>query len=135
MSSSAELHRKLMGQSYALIAAGPSASVRNTTVGQYFHRIRSAGTAFLCIQVRRETILEDSFDQLWGKESHVLRLPLKVKILDEGEEGLDHGGVAQEYLNLVFSELLDPKRGSWLPPPLFVTSPYLLAKQTDDRHC
>lgn len=105
------LHRRMMSQSFVIIADGQSASPTDTSPHEYFDRIKSAGRSFLSLQVSREHLVRDTLNQLCSKKSHELRLPLKVKILNQGEEGLDQGGVAQEFLNLLFAELLAPESG------------------------
>lgn len=68
----------------------------------------------LILDVRRDHLLEDAFDQLWGREQRELLRPLKVRINGregEGEEGVDHGGVSQEFFRLVWAKAFDPDAG------------------------
>ena len=38
--------------------------------------------------------------------------PLKVRMgMDEGEEGVDHGGVQQEFFRIAFGQALNPDYG------------------------
>lgn len=64
------------------------------------------------MDIRREHMLQDTFNQLWMRNRKELFKPLKVRMgMDEGEEGVDHGGVQQEYYNLVIARFLDPDYG------------------------
>ncbi|KAF3484349.1 ubiquitin-protein ligase E3A [Arthroderma uncinatum] len=75
-------------------------------------RMRTALTTFLVISVRREHALVDALDQLWRRERRELLRPLKVRMgMDDGEEGVDQGGVQQEFFRMVISEALDPAFG------------------------
>ncbi|KAL4941811.1 hypothetical protein BDV06DRAFT_173052 [Aspergillus oleicola] len=97
-------------------------------------RMRISMTTYLVLVIRRDNILKDALDQLWRRERRELMRPLKVQMgMDEGEEGLDHGGVQQEFFRLLMAEVLDPAFGmfttdsrtrfSWFQPcslePLF----------------
>jgi hypothetical protein len=67
---------------------------------------------FVFLDVSRESPLKDTLDQLWGLERRVLLKPLKVKMgKDEGEVGLDHGGVTYEFFRVVLNEALRPDHG------------------------
>ncbi|KAM5466578.1 hypothetical protein MauCBS54593_005835 [Microsporum audouinii] len=75
-------------------------------------RMRTALTTFLVISVRREHALVDALDQLWRRERRELLRPLKVRMgMDDGEEGVDQGGVQQEFFRIAISEALDPAFG------------------------
>ncbi|KAI9806389.1 MAG: hypothetical protein M1826_004658 [Phylliscum demangeonii] len=77
-----------------------------------FERLRAAITGHLVLEVRRHDVIVDAFDQLWRRERRELLRPLKVRMgLDEGEEGVDHGGVQQEFFTLVFAHVLHPDHG------------------------
>lgn len=80
--------------------------------------MKAALTKYLVLDVRREHILEDALNQLWGLERRELLRPLKVRMGmgGGGEEGVDHGGVSQEFFRLVFEKAFDPQAG------LFVTT-------------
>jgi len=67
---------------------------------------------YFVMTIRREHILEDAIGQIWRRERQELMRPLRVRLgQDDGEEGLDHGGVQQEFFRLVFSEVLDARYG------------------------
>ncbi|KAF1812107.1 hypothetical protein P152DRAFT_397929 [Eremomyces bilateralis CBS 781.70] len=66
-------------------------------------RMSRAMTRMLYLDCKRGTVLQDAFTQLWGRELRELKRPLKVQLgFGEGEEGLDHGGVSQEFFGVVF---------------------------------
>lgn len=58
------------------------------------------------INVTRQTIFEDSFQQILNLQPYDLRRRLYVMF--KGEEGLDYGGVAREWFFLVSHEVLNP---------------------------
>jgi hypothetical protein len=76
-------------------------------------KLKPALTRYLVLDVRRDHLLEDTLDQLWGREKRELLRPLKVRMgMDEGgEEGVDHGGVSQEFFRVVFEKVFDPDAG------------------------
>lgn len=61
------------------------------------------------LQVSRKEILEESYRLLMKMRPKDLRKRLMVKF--RGEEGLDYGGVAREWLYLVSREMLNPQYG------------------------
>ena len=79
-------------------------------------RLRTSTSKYLILDIRRENILEDAMNQLWRRESSELMKPLKIRMgMSEGEEGVDLGGVQQEFFRLAITEALDPKYGACLP--------------------
>jgi hypothetical protein len=69
-------------------------------------------TTYLVIVVRRDHILPDALSQLWRREKRELMRPLKVQMgMEEGEEGIDHGGVQQEFFRILMGQALDPSYG------------------------
>lgn len=81
-------------------------------------RLKTSMSTYLVLSVRREDVLTDALDQLWRREKRELMRPLKVQMgMQEGEEGIDHGGVQQEFFRVVMAEALDPSFG------LFTTDP------------
>ncbi|KAJ5550555.1 hypothetical protein N7535_001502 [Penicillium sp. DV-2018c] len=75
-------------------------------------RMRTSMTTYLVIVVRREHILSDALNQLWRREKRELMRPLKVQMgMEEGEEGIDHGGVQQEFFRILMGQALDPSYG------------------------
>lgn len=62
------------------------------------------------LTVRRDRLLEDAVDQIWRRQRRELMRPLKVRMgMDEGEQGLDLGGVQQEFFRILFAQALNPE--------------------------
>lgn len=81
-------------------------------------RLKTSMSTYLVLSVRREDVVTDALDQLWRREKRELMRPLKVQMgMQEGEEGIDHGGVQQEFFRVLMAEVLDPAFG------LFTTDP------------
>jgi len=77
------------------------------------NKLKIATSNYLVLEIRRGSILGDAMDQLWRRQKRELLRPLKVRMgMDEGEEGVDHGGVQQEFFRLAFSEALDSRYGT-----------------------
>ncbi|KAI1118372.1 hypothetical protein F5Y14DRAFT_400180 [Nemania sp. NC0429] len=76
--------------------------------------LRTPASKFLILNIRRDEILADAFDQLWRREERELLRPLKIHLgEDSGEEGYDYGGVQQEFFRLAIAEALDPDYGAF----------------------
>ena len=77
-------------------------------------RLGNAFKSYLVIEVNRKSILVDALNQLWRREKRELMKPLKVRMgMDEGEEGIDHGGVQQEFFRIAIAEALNPDYGTY----------------------
>ncbi|KAL2133456.1 hypothetical protein VTI74DRAFT_2298 [Chaetomium olivicolor] len=77
-------------------------------------QLRIAGSRYLILDIRRGTVLEDAFNQLWRREERELLRPLKVHLGEStGEEGFDSGGVQQEFFRLAIAEALNPDYGAF----------------------
>jgi hypothetical protein len=75
-------------------------------------RMKVSMSTYLVLVVRRDNVLTDALNQLWRREKRELMRPLRVQMgMDEGEEGLDHGGVQQEFFRVLMSDALDPAFG------------------------
>lgn len=75
-------------------------------------RMKTSMSTYLVLVVRRDNVLTDALDQIWRREKRELMRPLKVQMgMDEGEEGLDHGGVQQEFFRVLLAVVLDPSYG------------------------
>ena len=73
---------------------------------------------YLVLEIRRETALTDAMNQLWRRRRCELIRPLKVRIgHGQGEDGIDHGGVQQEFFRIAIAEALDPKYGAFTTDP------------------
>ncbi|KAH7020636.1 ubiquitin-protein ligase E3A [Macrophomina phaseolina] len=78
-----------------------------------------ASSRYLSLDVRRSHVLEDTLDQLWGLEKRQLLLPLKVRMGKlEGEQGVDQGGVAQEFFRVALAEAFNPDNGMFTVDPM-----------------
>ncbi|KAL9039612.1 MAG: hypothetical protein Q9180_002425, partial [Flavoplaca navasiana] len=68
--------------------------------------------SYFVIEIRRQSILVDAYKQLWRRPKRELMKPLKVRMgMEEGEEGVDHGGVQQEFFRIAVEEALKPRYG------------------------
>lgn len=76
--------------------------------------LKTASAKYLILEIGRENVLRDAFDQLWRREERELLRPLKVHLGEEGgEEGFDSGGVQQEFFRMAMAECLDPQYGAF----------------------
>ncbi|KAI0408387.1 hypothetical protein F4802DRAFT_549601 [Xylaria palmicola] len=76
--------------------------------------LKTPASKFLILNIRRDQILRDAFDQLWRREQRELMRPLKIHLgEDSGEEGYDYGGVQQEFFRLAIAEALHPDAGAF----------------------
>lgn len=74
--------------------------------------LQTATSRYLAIAVSRENLLSDAFNVLWRREERELMRPLKVTLGEEqGEEGLDMGGVQQEFFRIAMTEAINPDYG------------------------
>jgi len=71
---------------------------------------------WLYVRVRRSHLLEDTLRQVVQKSAD-LKKPLRVTFVSAGvqEEGLDEGGVAKEFFQLLVRELVDASYGMFAP--------------------
>ncbi|KAI6783612.1 Ubiquitin-protein ligase E3A-like protein [Emericellopsis cladophorae] len=76
--------------------------------------LKTASRRYLVLEISREHVLRDAFDQLWRREHRELLCPLKVHLGEEGgEEGFDSGGVQQEFFRMAIAEFLHPQYGAF----------------------
>ncbi|KAH0566145.1 hypothetical protein GP486_000448 [Trichoglossum hirsutum] len=81
--------------------------------GGLLPRLQKAVSHYLVLEVRRDNLLVDALNQLWRKERRELMRPLKVRMgMDEGEEGVDHGGVQQEFFRIAMIEAFSSEYGT-----------------------
>ena len=64
---------------------------------------------FLVLYIDRKRLLDSTLNQLFTCDEFDLRKPLKI--IFEGEDAVDAGGVKKEFFMLVLREILDPKYG------------------------
>ncbi|SPQ23222.1 e32f8544-9332-45ef-8532-7678c68d28a2 [Thermothielavioides terrestris] len=77
-------------------------------------RMKVAGANYLVLDISRDAVLQDAFDQLWRREERELLRPLKVRLGESsGEEGFDSGGVQQEFFRMAIAEALNPDYGAF----------------------
>lgn len=62
---------------------------------------------YLILRVRRDHVVEDAMRIIAQSPKEDLKKPLKVVF--QGEEGIDEGGPAKEFMQIVTRELLDPQ--------------------------
>ena len=75
-------------------------------------RLDVAQRGFLVLEIRRGNVLLDAMNHVWRRQRRELMRPLKVRMgMDEGEEGVDHGGVQQEFFRVAIAEALNPDYG------------------------
>ena len=67
------------------------------------------GSGHCRLEVTRGEVFEDSYRQVVKMRPKDMRKRLMVKF--QGEEGLDYGGVAREWLYLLSHEMLNPYYG------------------------
>ena len=76
--------------------------------------LKTASSRYLILEINRENVLRDAFDQLWRREERELLRPLKVHLGEQGgEEGFDSGGVQQEFFRMAIAEFMDPHYGAF----------------------
>lgn len=74
--------------------------------------LRPTTNAYFVLTVRRDNVLTDALDQLWRRERRELMRPLRVQMgIEEGEQGIDFGGVQQEFFRVAIAEALSPEFG------------------------
>jgi len=71
-------------------------------------RMRSMNP-FLVLKVRRNSLVEDALQQLGKLRPQQFKKPLKV--IFDGEEGVDEGGVRKEFFQLLIEQLYDEAYG------------------------
>eukprot|EP00944_MAST-04C_sp_MAST-4C-sp1_P002784 g2784.t1 len=78
-------------------------------LGQYTVR---TDVMYLVLKVRRDHIVEDTLTKVDAKPNSDLKKPLKI--IFDGEEGVDEGGVKKEFFQVMLRELLDPNYGMFV---------------------
>jgi hypothetical protein len=82
--------------------------VRTAMIGQIL-RGRMSTNPFLVLKVRRSEVIQDALQQLGTYGPNNFKKPLKVVF--DGEEGVDEGGVQKEFFQLLVSELYNEDFG------------------------
>ena len=106
--SAADAERLSKEMTFNLAPTGPGAL-------RLRHKLGVAQSIYLIIEIRRDEILSDALDQLWRCQHRELKRPLKVRMGEEqGELGVDHGGVQQEFFRLAITEMMKPEYGMFV---------------------
>lgn len=66
---------------------------------------------YLVIRIRRSHMVEDAINQFAAQDDGAWDLKKPLKVVFDGEEGVDEGGVRKEFYQLVTRQLLDPGYG------------------------
>ena len=78
-------------------------------------RLQTGTSCFMVLEISRRNVLEDTFNAIWRREEREIMRPLKIRLGEEGgEEGMDSGGVQQEFFRLAIAAALDPDYGKQL---------------------
>lgn len=80
-------------------------------------RLYFATTEYLVLEARRDHILMDAMNEIYRRQKRELMRPLKVRMVEE--EGIDHGGVQQEFFRVAIAEALNPDYGTSLDLQFF----------------
>lgn len=85
--------------------------VRYAMIGQMLSRGRHDLNPYLVLKVKRTNLVQDALQQLAerGGAQHDYKKPLKVVF--DGEEGVDEGGVRKEFFQLLIEELYNEDFG------------------------
>ncbi|CAF9903145.1 MAG: hypothetical protein ALECFALPRED_000146 [Alectoria fallacina] len=78
-------------------------------------RLHYATTEYLVVEARRDHVLMDAMNEIYRRQKRELMRPLKVRMV--GEEGIDHGGVQQEFFRVAIAEALNPDYGVFTTDP------------------
>jgi hypothetical protein len=102
--------------SYSDIASVQGKSLQEKT--EWFQNICGQLTAawedgHIKVAVRRSMLLQDSVDAVMSLGRDDLRKRWRIEFL--GEPGIDAGGVAREWFELVTEQIFDPAFGLWIP--------------------
>ncbi len=66
----------------------------------------------LVLRIRRDSIITDTLGILQLQEPQHLRK--RLRIIFDGEQGIDQGGLTKEYFQLIMKELFDPNYGMFI---------------------
>lgn len=66
---------------------------------------------YLVIRIRRSHIVEDAINQFAAQDDGSFDLKKPLKVVFDGEDGIDEGGVRKEFYQIVTKQLLDPGFG------------------------
>ena len=92
-------------------------TVQSIAVNQFLNRGQISINPFLELKVRRDHLILDTLRQIQEYESRPYLLKKPLKVIFEGEEGYDAGGVKKELFLLLMKELLSPDYGMFSVDP------------------
>lgn len=74
-----------------------------------YDKLKKATQSYLVLDIPREEVLTAALNQLWRREKRELMRPLKIRMgEDNGEIGMDSGGVQQEFFRIAIREAFRP---------------------------
>lgn len=74
-----------------------------------YDKLKKATQSYLVLDIPREEVLTAALNQLWRREKRELTRPLKIRMgEDNGEIGMDSGGVQQEFFRIAIREAFRP---------------------------
>lgn len=88
-------------------SAGTQAAEAQNAIARSF--FTGAESPYLILNVRRSNVLSDSLNQLVAHPASDLKKPLRV--IFDGEEGIDEGGPRKELFQMLIRECFEPKYG------------------------
>ena len=95
-----------------LIVAEANATQQMSAIQGIF----SGETPYYIMVIRRNSILQDTLNYILALTStnsiHILKKPLKI--IFQGEEAIDEGGVSKEFFQLLISQLFDDSLGAFV---------------------
>lgn len=72
-------------------------------------KLKKATQSYFVLDIPREEVLTAALNQLWRREKRELTRPLKIRMgEDNGEIGMDSGGVQQEFFRIAMREAFRP---------------------------
>ena len=87
------------------------------------------------IQIRRDYILEDAFDQIFVKKIN-LQAKFRIQFIDsnlEVEDGIDGGGLLKEFITKLTERIFDPQYAFFLETEQRALYPNVLAQKTHNN--
>jgi hypothetical protein len=104
----------IMKKAYETAIANGRLTIQMSELTNHDHflvsKLDTALSIYFVLAIRRSNLLEDALNQMLHREHRELIRPLKIKFQD-GEEGVDQGGVQQEFFSLLMQEILKPEYG------------------------
>lgn len=74
-----------------------------------YDKLKNATQSYFVLDIPREEVLTAALNQLWRREKRELTRPLKIRMgEDNGEIGMDSGGVQQEFFRIAMREAFRP---------------------------